>query len=248
MNWYYIENKVRQGPVDEVAFKNLAEGGRITPETMVWQEGMTDWVPLSTVRNRIVTADGRARCVECGADYPAEEMIVFGQSRVCAGCKAVFFQKVKEGVVSPATMGGEHQFGGFWIRFAAIFIDGLIMLIPMLLVIVPIALISSSETMEKNFGMMMLLQVVQMILQYGIMCAYFTFFHGRNGQTPGKRVCGLKVVRTDGTPMTYGRAFGRFWAYVLSGLILYIGYIMAGFDPEKRALHDRLCDTRVIKI
>jgi uncharacterized RDD family membrane protein YckC len=34
--------------------------------------------------------------------------------------------------------------------------------------------------------------------------------------------------------------------YIVSGIILLIGYIMAGFDEEKRALHDRVCDTRVI--
>jgi uncharacterized RDD family membrane protein YckC len=40
---------------------------------------------------------------------------------------------------------------------------------------------------------------------------------------------------------------GRYFAQGLSAMLLYIGYIMAGFDSEKRALHDYLCDTRVIK-
>jgi uncharacterized RDD family membrane protein YckC len=57
----------------------------------------------------------------------------------------------------------------------------------------------------------------------------------------------LKVVRPDGSPLSLGRAFARYFAKVLSGLILGIGFIMAGFDSQKRALHDRLCDTRVIK-
>ena len=70
---------------------------------------------------------------------------------------------------------------------------------------------------------------------------------GRFGATPGKMACGLKVVMADGGKVTYLRALGRAFSEILSGIILYIGYIMAGFDDEKRALHDRICDTRVIK-
>jgi uncharacterized RDD family membrane protein YckC len=59
--------------------------------------------------------------------------------------------------------------------------------------------------------------------------------------------CGLKVVTEDGQRLSYMRAFGRYFAEIISGMILYIGYIMAAFDYEKRALHDRICTTRVIK-
>jgi uncharacterized RDD family membrane protein YckC len=58
---------------------------------------------------------------------------------------------------------------------------------------------------------------------------------------------GLKVVRPDGGPITAGRAAGRYFAKMISGMILMIGYIIAGFDSQKRALHDMICDTRVIK-
>ena len=60
-------------------------------------------------------------------------------------------------------------------------------------------------------------------------------------------VLGLKVVRPDGGPVSLGRAIGRYFAKILSAIILLIGFIMAGFDREKRGLHDILVDTRVIK-
>jgi uncharacterized RDD family membrane protein YckC len=59
--------------------------------------------------------------------------------------------------------------------------------------------------------------------------------------------CGLKVVRPDGEKISYARACGRFFAEFVSSLTLAIGYIIAAFDGEKRSLHDRICDTRVIK-
>ena len=55
------------------------------------------------------------------------------------------------------------------------------------------------------------------------------------------------ICNADGSAVTYGRAFGRYWGQALSSLILGIGFLMVAFDDEKRGLHDRLCDTRVIR-
>jgi uncharacterized RDD family membrane protein YckC len=59
--------------------------------------------------------------------------------------------------------------------------------------------------------------------------------------------CKLKVVTSDGGRVSYLRALGRHFAELLSVLTLMVGYIMAAFDEQKRTLHDRICDTRVIK-
>ena len=57
---------------------------------------------------------------------------------------------------------------------------------------------------------------------------------------------GLKVIRADGGPISVGLAVGRYFAKILSALTLWIGFIIAGFDREKRTLHDHICGTRVI--
>jgi uncharacterized RDD family membrane protein YckC len=57
---------------------------------------------------------------------------------------------------------------------------------------------------------------------------------------------GLKVIRPGGGPVSLGRAIGRYFAKMLSTVILGIGYIMIGFDSKKRGMHDMICDTRVI--
>ena len=76
---------------------------------------------------------------------------------------------------------------------------------------------------------------------------YFIGFHYQWGQTFGKMLMQIRVVRMDGGPLTLGQSIGRYFATYLSAIILSIGFIMAGFDDEKRALHDRICDTRVVK-
>jgi uncharacterized RDD family membrane protein YckC len=87
---------------------------------------------------------------------------------------------------------------------------------------------------------------LQMLVGLLVPAVYTTFFLGRFGATLGKMICRLKVTVPDGDSISYLRAFGRYWAEMLSSIILGIGYLMAAFDREKRGLHDRICATRVI--
>jgi len=79
--------------------------------------------------------------------------------------------------------------------------------------------------------------------------AYLVFFTGYCGQTPGKMAVRIKVVRTNGAEVGFGRAFlrevvGKF----CSKIILGVGYLMVAFDPRKQGLHDKIADTCVIKL
>ena len=65
--------------------------------------------------------------------------------------------------------------------------------------------------------------------------------------TPGKMALRLKVVTPEGAPVSYGRSFARAFSMILSGIVCYIGFIIAAFDEEKRALHDHICGTRVVR-
>jgi uncharacterized RDD family membrane protein YckC len=85
------------------------------------------------------------------------------------------------------------------------------------------------------------------VVSWALSIAYTTYFLGAHSATPGKMACGLRVVRPDGERISYARACGRFFAEILSSITLGIGYIIAAFDDEKRALHDRICDTRVVR-
>jgi uncharacterized RDD family membrane protein YckC len=146
---------------------------------------------------------------------------------------------------------GTLEYAGFWTRFLAKFIDGIVMgavnmvvsLIGAAVFGVAMAGAAAQGSVAAALGLQLGLWLIQMTLS-GV---YYVLFLGRFGATPGKMALRIKVVRSDGSPVTYGRAFGRYFADMLSGLTLGIGYIMAAFDEEKRALHDRLCDTRVIR-
>jgi uncharacterized RDD family membrane protein YckC len=89
--------------------------------------------------------------------------------------------------------------------------------------------------------------VVQTPISMAITACYYTFFVGKYGATPGKMATKLSIVNADGSPVSYGKACGRYFAQIVSSLACCIGYLMVAWDPEKRALHDRICGTRVIR-
>jgi uncharacterized RDD family membrane protein YckC len=190
-------------------------------------------------------------CAECGRPTLPDELARFGDLMICPICKDSYAQKLREGVI-PAAQQAPRQYAGFWIRFVAMFIDSFILAILGGIVVVaffgalvrPSRMTSASpEAITAAMGSLGLVFLVDI----GIRCAYETFFVGRFGATPGKMALSLKVVRPTGAPVSYARAAGRYFAKSLSYVILLIGYIMIGFDSEKRGLHDMICDTRVIK-
>ncbi len=242
MDWYYVDSGNRAGPVDETELDRLVRDGVITASTLVWHAGMADWQPYEKTRAAAPTSPGigtaETVCCECGRTFSQDDMIRYQDSWVCAECKPIFFQKLKEGAALPGTV----VYGGFWIRFVAKFADWIIVGVAnqLLLVLLWRPPIIPAET-PFALGAQWLFSMV-------LPAAYTTFFLGKYGATLGKMACGLKVVTADGGKVSYLRGFGRHFAEFLSSIILCIGYIMAAFDEQKRTLHDHICSTRVIKV
>ena len=186
-------------------------------------------------------ATGTNYCSQCGMEFLEDDLIRLGNNLLCAKCKPSFVQRLREGV-APAEELGELVYAGFWIRLGAKIIDGIILGLGDFVLALLLGLIARQDGTGAIF-MGPLLNV----LTFGFNLIYVTYFLGKYSATPGKMACGLKVVRPDGEKITYARACGRFFAELVSSITLAIGYIMAAFDDEKRALHDRICDTRVIR-
>lgn len=79
-----------------------------------------------------------------------------------------------------------------------------------------------------------------------LLFCYFFFFYAYGGRTPGKMVFGMKVETTRGQPLTWGRSLARTLGYLASTLLWGIGFLLAA-GPAKKALHDRLVGTRVVR-
>jgi uncharacterized RDD family membrane protein YckC len=259
MDWFYADSGKQIGPIEEPVFRQLATAGIIRNDTLVWRAGMANWQPYQNVEMPVqpppleAAGDGTRFCSECGKAYPPDELVAFGSTLVCAACKPVFTQKLREGI-RPA---GAIRYGGFWIRYLATLVDSTLLSVVIYLlaiVVLTIIFLTAGSTWldpkqpQNDFIVkVLLLEGVAVLVSVILGAAYETWMVTRYGGTLGKMICRLRVVMIDGSNLTYGRSLGRHFAKYISGLTLWIGYIMAGVDDEKRSLHDRICDTRVIK-
>ena len=145
---------------------------------------------------------------------------------------------------------GTPRYAGFWIRFVARVLDQIILSAGEWLLFIPVRPLFQIGAMPANPAAMISLGAgilgLITLLAFIVSFAYEVFFVSTYGGTPGKLILGLRIVRADGSPVSAALACGRYLAYLINTFTLFIGFIMAGFDHQKRALHDRICDTRVI--
>lgn len=76
---------------------------------------------------------------------------------------------------------------------------------------------------------------------------YFSFFTWYGGQTPGKMALSIRIVTTEGLPVSWLRALARTLCYNLDVFTLGIGFLLAAVPPAKRTLHDLIVGTVVVK-
>lgn len=183
-------------------------------------------------------------CSQCGRAFAQSDLVQIVGNWVCGDCKPAFLSRV---MASGGAVASTWHYAGFWIRGVALLIDGIIL---------GVAQASIALVFFGTFGAQFSPSVMQsapvglrlgfQLLSYAIAIMYEAVFLRYQGATLGKMALGLKVVRSNGASLGWGISIGRYLMSLVSGMILLIGYIMAGFDNEKRALHDRVCDTRVI--
>ncbi len=198
----------------------------------------------------VETPNSRMFCGECGGSYPIPDLARFGSHFVCVNCKPAYVQRLREGVQPVGAAMSAVRYGGFWMRALALFIDGLIMGV----VTVPVAVLvvlgmggMHFDPQNPDIGKILGLEAVIGVFGLAVGLCYQAYFVSKKGGTPGKLVLGLRIINAaDGSNLTPGKAIGRYFCYFIDSIVLYIGYIIAAFDSEKRALHDHICGTRVI--
>lgn len=137
------------------------------------------------------------------------------------------------------------EYAGFWVRLGASIVDGVILyaicgLFLALLFGINgdfLSILYALAAAPVFWAMAWLLQAV-----------YFTGFWVWRGQTPGKMLMGVKVIRTDSAPVDWQHALMRYLGYIVSTVMLFLGFIWIAFDGRKQGVHDKLADTYVVKL
>ncbi len=203
-------------------------------------------------------------CSVCGAQTQETDKFCPKCGRAMSAASPVAY------AAQPGTTGGAYpgvKYGGFWLRLVAYFLDGLIIGIPTMIVIVVIFLglggvayvrshfpanmdpdqinANVSNFIGAIFGFYALMILAVIVISW----LYYALMESSERQaTLGKMALSLKVTDMAGNRMSFGRASGRFFAKLVSGMIPFgIGYILAGFTEKKQALHDFIAATLVVR-
>jgi uncharacterized RDD family membrane protein YckC len=131
----------------------------------------------------------------------------------------------------PGGSGPSGPRSGFWRRFAAAFVDGI-------LVGIVASILGAIFGVERNAsnGIGTLLGLV-----------YYTYFEGSSGQTVGKKALGIRVIDlSGGGPIGYGRAFIRYIGRFVSAIVIFLGYLWMLWDKEKQTWHDKFANSVVV--
>jgi uncharacterized RDD family membrane protein YckC len=157
----------------------------------------------------------------------------------------------------PALVGGsfegslsKDEFGGFWRRVLASFIDSVATGVVISLIAVGLALAAHESVIGALSGdgrSSGIDAVVNLVSFLGGWLYSALMESSRKQATLGKMALSISVTDLDGRRISFGRATGRYFAKILSAIILLIGFIMVAFTARRQGLHDMIADTLVVK-
>ncbi len=215
-------------------------------------------------------------CSKCGSEIsnatafcPTCGQAVSGFATTAPAYPQVGLSPITPAQMAPAPMAapsagygyGGVAYAGFWLRFVAYLIDGFISGLAFLILLIPLFILTGagaalskigsgediSDEVAAFLGVGFILGFFGIIFIVGWL--YYAFSESSSWQaTPGKKILNLRVTDMTGQPISFGRASGRFFAKIITGMIPFmIGYIIAGFTEKKQAIHDMIASCLVLR-
>jgi len=187
-------------------------------------------------RNHVDVSAGVRRCSRCGGTFCGDCLVDIQGQSYCATCKEQQLLDVRSGVDRT-----HLEYASIGRRFAAQFLDGLIIGMPTLILVFAVAFMSAAggKAPAPWINLWFLIPSVIAIVYEALMIR-------AKGQTLGKMALKVKVVSPDGTNVSAGQAWGRAVGRALLGFLYIIDYIPALFTKEKTCIHDMMARTRVV--
>lgn len=231
--WYVAREGQRTGPYSFDALRRMATTGQLSAVDFVWSAGMSDWAAAGSIPDLLPTDahGGGGQPVfptQAGnADNPYAAPATDDSSFVFADT-------------------GPFEYADYLPRVGATILDGIFLAlmtwIPMFVMTV-ILIASLGEDAGAALG-----QLISNVFGLVVGVAYYVGFETSSKQaTWGKQIVGIKVTDLEGRRISVGKAVGRYFAKILSGCTLGIGYLMPLFTEKKQTLHDLICGCLAVK-
>jgi uncharacterized RDD family membrane protein YckC len=149
------------------------------------------------------------------------------------------------------SVGSAMVYAGCVRRAIAVLVDlplSLVLIVPAMVLAYVAALLGGMVARELTFEVRLLAVGAALGAGGAVSLAYHVVYWGQGGQTPGKMLMGVRVVRRDGGDVGYRCAFVRWVGYFIALLPFGLGLVMALLHPRKRGLHDLLAGTSVVLV
>ncbi len=274
--YYADRQGQQRGPVQSQELLALRNAGQIGMDTLVWRNGMANWQAFSTVANEVLPpqagtaspmqgmsmyemATPTAPVAASPAPAPAATPVADGSYSMYETAAPV--AQANDPYAAPrAAIGATNAFpvqgghvvdAGFWKRYAAYTIDGFLLAIASYAVQLPLLMaigFGAGMSAKPDFGAgTVIMLILAYLIPIGMQMVYYAWFHsGERQATLGKRAIGIKVTGMQGERISFARGVGRYFAFLLGGFTVGIGYVMAAFTERKQALHDMVASTYVV--
>ena len=222
--YIYLDGE-KKGPYSKKNMKVMYRAGKVDDSTMVWTKDLNEWVELIGFQE---ITDGKK-------GIPMKP--------IKSGFKSNTAQFKYDRKIRGAVDISNVEFGGFWLRFAASFIDSIITYILGGIIGFCIGFFMVMEGSRED-EIILFSTFVGALLNWFYYCL---FECSEKRATWGKMACGLTVVDLAGDRISFGRACGRYFSKIISGFIFFIGFLMCAFTDRKQCLHDMIAGCLVIK-
>jgi len=227
--WYVGRDGQQSGPFTTDQLRQMRSQGELSPGDLVWKQGMAEWVDWTTVGE--ISGGGRpARPAPRSAEWNPYQSPSIAADLAPAG-------------LSPAD---RASYADYLPRVGATLLDGIFVTV---ITLVPAFLIGvvAGAGVGGEAGMA-IASLLGNVLGFVTGVTYFVGLETSEKQgTWGKQILGIRVTDLEGRRLTFWRALGRYFAKILSGCSLGIGYLMPLFTEKRQTLHDMICGCLALK-
>jgi uncharacterized RDD family membrane protein YckC len=251
-NFFYAVEGQQHGPVTENDLEQMVLSGALTSDVYVWADGMAEWQPWADLKTplthgtanlSLATAPNsrgvpQVTCCVCNHQYPSDEVTRHRANIVCSICKDQYFSNLNRAaravqMCEPASIIR---------RCVARFVDGIVNLVLWFLGVCLLVLLVKTGVPGAK-AMAGILYATLLITIIWFLPAVLVAKHG---QSPGKMVCNIKVLRRDGSKLSFLRALGRHALDMASIFTLGLAYVVGLFNQRRQTLHDLATDSMVV--
>lgn len=185
------------------------------------------------------------QCSRCARPFCMDCIVQIGGQTYCAECKTEAMRDIRSGVSTSLL-----ELASIGRRFAALFIDNLIVFIPMWILFfaagVPLGLLTPEKTEDQFTWLLIGLQLVLGLGMLVVWILYEGLMLSRGGQTLGKKWLGLKVVTPEGNDITRGQAFSRAAIRQVLYMFCFLVDYLPALGQDRTCVHDMAAKTRVV--